>query len=124
MRKACILAILPAVLALAGCHAARTTSRAHDRTEQAVPGGYADSAARSSYVDRRTSELIQQGLEPKKAAAQASLEWFSRAPIESDQPSGAEPKQRQAQADFVKARDAQREADGHQAGKINPRLLI
>ncbi|HWA26438.1 MAG TPA: hypothetical protein VG734_12330 [Lacunisphaera sp.] len=101
MTKAPLLTLLAvAVLTLAaGCASSRTA-----RTKQRYytpAGSFSDTSERSTFVDRRTAELVKQGMKPEDAAGRASREWFSHAGVATEQPTKAELKRRAAEADLV-----------------------
>lgn len=102
--------LIAAVVLGAGCQSPKT-SRAKQRY-QAQQYTFADLAARSEYVDRRTAELTDKGVSREEASARASREWFAHAPAAREVPTAYELKRRAAAAEITAYLEKQKETGG------------
>jgi hypothetical protein len=108
-RGLCLL--LVAALALgAGCQSQKS-GRAQQRY-RSQEYTFADLAARSEYVDRRTAELTGMGVSREEASARASREWFARAPAAKQVPTDYELQRRAAEAEITAYLEKRKEAGG------------
>lgn len=91
---------MSALLLLAmGCQSGKSTRR--QPRHHTIENSFTDSSARSEYVDRRTQELVDKGVDRETASARASREWFAHAPVATQVPTAYELKRRQAEADIT-----------------------
>jgi len=101
MRKAPSRSVLVLALLAVAAGCSSVPNARQKPTTYTPSGSFTDLSERSSYIDRRATELMKQGLKPQDAAARASREWFAHASVAEPRPTKSELKRRAAEADLV-----------------------